>query len=178
MSYIMTLLMSCVFPEVLHRPGKDLFMKVPIQYGKILSMDTLVKACQDAGLIPICRNKGEAGDCLIMDLLNEEATLLGLIREMCPSAKPVDKITDLKPNHICPEIEGTFFYNFNLTDRNGVTTSKGVRVIDGVVKGGAYGTSAKSGEELKPYYAACGKAGGKDKRMLFLWLTGEKIEGI
>ena len=152
---------SCpVFPEVLHRPGKDLFMKVPIKYGKVLTLDNVVKACQDAGLLPLCRNKREAGDCLIMDLPYEDTTMLRLIREVCPSAEHIDDISDLKPNHICPEIEGTFFYEFNTTNSNGVRTSIGVRVIDGEVKGYYFGTKSKSGEELKPYFAACGKVGG------------------
>ena len=149
-----------LFAEVLHRPGKDLYMKVPVQYEKKMTLDNAVGACKDAGLVPLCKNRDEKdGDCLVMDL-NSGKQMLSLIRDVCPSTEWIDNKT---PKSICPEIERAFFY-VNKTDANGDAMSQGVMTQDGEVKTGVWGTQIKSGDQLKPYYAACTKEGGNDMR--------------
>lgn len=150
-----------LFAEVLHRPGKDLYVKVPVQYEKKMTLDNAVGACRDAGLDLLCKNGHEtgSGDCLTMNLNNNGKTLLFLIRDVCPGTEWID---DRTPKSICPEVERAFFY-VNITDANGVAMSKGALTKDGVVKTGAWGTQYKSGEQLKPYYAACAKEGGIDE---------------
>lgn len=151
MSHIM--IVFSFFPEVLHRPGSDLYLKVPVRYDKNMIRENLVEACQDAGLLPLCKNKneGESGDCLIMELDNGKTDRFQLIREVCLD---VAWSGDYTPKSICPKIDGAFFYNTNGNGEGILTKSNGDMAI------GATGAYFVSGEQLKPYYAACGKVGG------------------
>ena len=77
-----------------------------------------------------------------------------LIKEVCPD---VAWITTIKPKSICPIIDGAFFYNTNGNGEGVLTRSNGDMAI------GANGLYFVSGEQLRPYYAACGKVGGNEK---------------
>ena len=99
-----------------------------------------------------------------MDLDNGKTDHWQLIREVCPDVEW--KGENQGPKQICPKIEGVFFYAMNVSGKGVVNSSLGVLTKDGEAKTWIWGSYWRSGKELKPYYAACGKAGGNDERPL------------
>ena len=148
-----------VFAEELYRSGNDLYLRIPVQYNESLSLDNVVRTCQNAGLLPICRNSGEnvPGECLLMEI-GTNTNAQSLIKEVCPEDVWNE---DGNLTSLCPKVDGTFFYEHNATTDDGIDISKGFWLeTDGSLKNGFWGTSRASGENLKPYYAACAKEGG------------------
>ena len=75
-----------LFAEVLLRPGKDLYLRLPVPYGEAVTLDNVVRTCEAAGFRPICRNRDESwsGDCFKMELgQNKDSNTYRLIREVC-----------------------------------------------------------------------------------------------
>ena len=153
-----------LFAEVLLRPGKDLYLRLPVPYGKAVTRDNVVRTCEAAGFRPICRNRDESwsGDCFKMELgQNKDSSTYRLIREVCQDLVQWDD--NETPTSLCPKIYGTFFYMHNLTneDRSLEYTSTGLLMrSNGSTWLSAWGTNRRSGEESKPYFAACAKEGG------------------
>ena len=157
--------MKYVFAEELYRSGNDLYLRIPVQYNESLSLDNVVRTCQNAGLLPICRNSGESvpGDCLLMKIA-ENSNVWSLIKEVCPEDVWHE---DGNLTSVCPKVDGTFFYEHNETTVDGIDISKGFWLeTDGSLRNGGSGAYRASGENLKPYYAACAKEGGKGCRCL------------
>ena len=106
-----------------------------------------------------------------MDLDNGRNDTWQLIREVCPDVEW--KGENQGPKQICPKIEGVFFYAMNVSGKEVVNSSLGVLTKTGEAKTWIWGSFWTSGgKDLKPYYAACGKAGGNDERsckMAFNW---------
>ena len=118
-----------LFAEVLLRPGKDLYLRLPVRYGEAVTRDNVVKTCEVAGFRPICRNRDESwsGDCFKMELgQNKDTNTYNLIREVCQDKVRWDE--NETPTSLCPKIYGTFFYMHNLTneDRSLEYTSTGL----------------------------------------------------
>ena len=87
-----------------------------------------------------------------------------LIKEVCPEDVWNE---DGNLTSVCPKVDGTFFYEHNETTDDGIDISKGFWLeTDGSLRNGGSGAYRASGENLKPYYAACAKEGGKGCRCL------------
>ena len=145
---------SILSPEVL-LASEDLYLRVPVIYGQVLSKENIATTCSSAGFKPLCRyNRGNQGP----DSLVEECSLGGL-EGRWDNAMKLNK-------HICPGIDETKPFDCRILDgvffRNGSTESLGIlNNIQGDSSIYAPGSRYTSGEDSRPLYAACIKEGGR-----------------
>ena len=141
-------------PEVL-LASEDLYLRVPVIYGQVLSKENIATTCSSAGFKPLCRyNPGDQGP----DSLVEECSLGGL-EGRWDNAMKLNKL-------ICPGIDETKPFDCSILDgvffRNGSTESLGIlNNIQGGSSIYAPGSRHTSGEFSRPLYAACIKEGGR-----------------
>ena len=148
---------SILSPEVL-LASEDLYLRVPVLYGQVLSKENIATTCSSAGFKPLCRyNPGNQGP----DSLVEECSLGGL-EGRWDNAMKLNKhispgIDETKPFD-CSILDGVFFWKGNeSTEAYGILKSN----IKGDSSIYAPGSRYTSGEDSRPLYAACIKEGGR-----------------